>query len=183
MDFTCRQCSEPIAVGGRGRPRKFCSEACRKRHGRANRLPVELTSRDRWVRHVKKRPITPAGRPASSTNGATWSSHAAAKRSRVGHGLGFVLGDGVGCVDLDHVIDDRGRLAPAAEAFVRSLPTTYTEISPSGHGLHLWFLMDEAPGSVRHVGGVSVETYSTGRYITVTGDRWPGTPLSLARSD
>lgn len=180
MDLSCRTCATPLAVGGRGRPRKFCSEACRKRHDRAHRLPVELASRDRWVRHVAKRPVTPAGRPASSTNAATWSSLSTARASKIGDGLGFVLGDGIGCIDLDHVIDAGGNLAPAAARFIAQLPATYTEISPSGHGLHLWFLMDEAPGTVRHVGGVSVETYSTGRYITVTGNRWPGTPTGLA---
>lgn len=188
MDFTCRHCGTPLPIAGRGRPRKFCTEACRKRHERASRLPVELTSMPRWVRwkpvrrkdRVSKMPITTAGRAASSTDPATWAPYAAARASTAGAGLGFVLGDGIGCIDLDHVLDGAGRLDPAAAALIASWPATFTEVSPSGDGLHLWFRMSEAPGTVRTVDGVSVETYSTGRYITVTGRRWPGTPTRLA---
>ena len=81
---------------------------------------------------------------------------------------------------MDHVLDSRGRLSAAAGRFVGSLPSTYCEVSPSGDGLHLWYLMGEAPGTARTVDGVSVETYSVGRYMTVTGRRW-GTTGALAR--
>lgn len=98
----------------------------------------------------------------------------------MGDGVGFVLGDGIGCVDLDHVIDEAGRLDERAAALVASWPRTYTEVSPSGRGLHLFFRMGEAPGTVRSVGGVSVETYSVGRYMTVTGVPWRGSAWVLA---
>lgn len=185
---SCERCDASLPVAGRGPIPRFCSTRCRVAAHRAKRLPVELTERDRWVRwepvqrkdRVTKMPVTLRGRPASSTNPTTWATHAEAKASKVGVGLGFVLGDGIGCIDLDHVLDSAGRLDPAAAAFVKSLPATYTEVSPSGNGLHLWFLMAEVPGTVRMVGGVSVETYSRGRYMTVTARSWPGAPLSLA---
>ena len=185
---TCEQCPRPVRVGGRGRPQRFCSDACRKRAARDRRLPVELTSRDRWVRwrlverggRLTKVPAQTTGRAASSTDPGTWTTYERAAASAVGDGLGLVLGGGVGCIDLDHVLDSRGRLLAAARRFVGSLPSTYCEVSPSGDGLHLWYLMGEAPGTVRTVDGVSVETYSVGRYMTVTGRRW-GTAGALAR--
>lgn len=51
-------------------------------------------------------------------------------------GTGLVLARGYCGVDLDDVIDDKGRLAPFAAAILKRLDT-YTEISPSGKGLHL----------------------------------------------
>lgn len=167
---------------------RFCTPHCRVAAHRANRLPAELTSQDRWVRwrpvrrkgRVTKMPVMLNGRAASSTDPATWSTYAAARLSKVGAGLGYVLGEGVGCIDLDHVIVG-DELLPEAAALIASWPATYTEVSPSGDGLHLWFLMDEAPGTVRSVDGVGVETYTTGRYITVTGNRWPGSSPRLTR--
>lgn len=51
-------------------------------------------------------------------------------------GLGLVLAAGYCGVDLDNVIDKSGQLAPFAADIVRRLDT-YSEISPSGKGLHL----------------------------------------------
>lgn len=51
-------------------------------------------------------------------------------------GLGLVLAAGYCGVDLDNVIDESGQLAPFAADIVRRLDT-YSEISPSGKGLHL----------------------------------------------
>jgi primase-polymerase (primpol)-like protein len=85
-----------------------------------------------------------------------------------GVGLGFVLSDGIGCIDLDHRIVDGKPNEPAA-AFVARYPGSFIEVSPSGDGLHIWGLRDGQPGTRLTVDGLSVETYSTGRYITVTG--------------
>lgn len=101
-----------------------------------------------------------------------------ARASKVGHGLGFVLGEGVGCIDLDGVLVDGG-LVPAAVDLLASLPKTWVEISPSGKGLHVWGLLPEGPGRVMVRDGISVERYSRGRYITVTGRRWDNSPLVL----
>ena len=51
-------------------------------------------------------------------------------------GVGLIIAGGLCGVDLDDVIDDDGNIAPFAAAIVDRLDT-YTEISPSGHGLHL----------------------------------------------
>ncbi|MFC9761660.1 bifunctional DNA primase/polymerase [Rhodococcus jostii] len=176
MRRTCERCGGQLDLLRPGRVPRFCSPRCRVAAHRAP-VPTELRERDRWVRWTpSKRPIRVDGSPASATDPSTWASYAQVRAHRR---KGFVLGDGIGCVDVDHVIVD-GVLTDAARAFVDSLPATYTEISPSGDGLHLWFWMPEGPGSRRVVGGVSVETYSVSRYITVTGRVFRGSVSRLA---
>ena len=51
-------------------------------------------------------------------------------------GTGLILAGGYCGIDLDGVIDEDGNLAPFAARILERLDT-YTEISPSGHGLHL----------------------------------------------
>lgn len=169
-----------MKVAATGRPKRFCGQTCRKASNRVLGVPRRLRSSDRWIRHYKKRPLTIEGRAASVTAPATWSSFIDARKSKAGHGLGFVLGEGIGCIDLDHVIDESGNLDSAATDLVASLPPTWVEVSPSGTGLHIWGLIPEAVGRVMVRGGISVERYSRGRYITVTGKMWRGSVLSLA---
>src|SRR5881392_924806 len=94
---------------------------------RQPRIPAELRESDRWVRWTRdKRPIQADGRPAKSTDPDTWSSYA---RVRSFDRKGFVLGAGVGCIDLDHCLID-GQPTEQARAFLARLPKTYIEISP-----------------------------------------------------
>jgi primase-polymerase (primpol)-like protein len=89
------------------------------------------------------------------------------------------LGEGVGCLDFDHVIRD-GVLDPEVAALIASLPPTYVEVSPSGEGLHVWGMIPEAPGRVLTIGGVRVERYSRARYLTVTEVPWRSSVARLA---
>lgn len=150
-----------------------CSPACRKRRSRA-RVPSELASRDRWVCRAGKRPVTPFGAPASSTDPATWSTYSTA--AAVGP-VGFVLnGDGIVCVDLDHCVRD-GRVASWAQELLDACPETYVELSPSGTGLHIWGYGNVSHGRRIRDGRMSVEVYGTGRYIAL-GTRWSGHHLA-----
>lgn len=90
-----------------------------------------------------------------------------------------MLGDGIGCFDLDHCLTG-SILSRSAEAFLRNTPPTYVEVSPSGTGLHAWGLLPEGPGTRRKVGQLSIERYSRSRYITITGRRWSGSVSRLA---
>lgn len=123
--------------------------------------------------------MTVAGRYASSTDPTTWATYEEASKSGIGEGLGYALGEGIGCIDLDHCIVD-GKLTPAAERFVVAYPQNYIEVSPSGDGLHIWGLAAETYGTKQNIDGLSIETYSAGRYITITGNIWQhGTLLPL----
>lgn len=183
---TCEQCSAHLGVRHSHRAR-FCSTRCRMaaHRARATQLPVELTTRDRWVRRsATKVPLTVGGMPASSTDPRTWGTHADASDSTAGVGLGFVLSDmdDIVCLDLDHCLNPlTGRLAPWASAVLRDAGATYVEVSPSGDGLHIWGRADVRQGrKIRRPDGTAVEIYGTGRYITVTGRRHGSCPPILA---
>ena len=157
---------------------KFCSTNCRVYFHRKRTLPVELTSRARWVRHDRTgRPLTVSGRLAAVDDPGTWSSHAGVKASGVGAGMGFVLnGDGIGCLDLDDCMLN-GQVEPWAQLIIDANPNTFTETSRSGNGIHIWGLLDAAPGR-RIRDGRNLEIYSRGRYIAL-GKALAGTPLKL----
>jgi primase-polymerase (primpol)-like protein len=155
-------------------------------------VPDELKSLDQWVLwraeprggRVSKIPYSVNGRRASSTNPDDWASfkavceaYAAPGQGRQYSGLGFVFApDGHLCgVDLDHCLDERGVIEPWAGEVVRSFDS-YTECSPSGHGLHI-FASGVIPGGKGHRRG-QVEVYDRARYFTVTGDAYGG-PRSL----
>ena len=151
---------------------KFCSTRCRVYFSRRPKLPVEMTSRNRWVRRAaNKIPLTAAGRYASSTKSSTWASFEHVSKSDVGVGLGFVLGDGIGCWDFDHCIID-GKLAGWAREAIASItePVIFTEVSQSGEGVHVFVAAPEGPGRVIREGERCIEFYSTGRYIAITGE-------------
>lgn len=144
---------------------RFCSGSHRVAAYRARAaLPKPMTSRAAWVRADGKRPIRVDGSPASSTGRSSWSSFAEVKRSKAGDGFGVMLGDGLGCYDLDHVSDADAR------AFIASIPepVVFVERSMSGLGVHVFVEAPEGPGTRR--GGV--ERYTRARFIRVTGDRF-----------
>lgn len=154
---------------------KFCTSKCRVYAHRAAKrppFPESMTSCDRWVRRAAdKRPLTVAGKAASSTDPHTWSTFDEARNSGAGVGLGFVLGDGIGCIDLDHCFDG-GKLTDWAAEYVAGItePIIFAEVSQSGDGVHVFIEAPEAPGrKIRD--GRNIERYTAGRYIAVTGDR------------
>lgn len=166
---------------------RYCSGRCRTAACRARRsLPTDLTRRARWVRRsVRKSPLSVGGGPASVTDPATWTRYAAANRSSIGAGLGFVLdGDGVVCVDLDHCLTPDGALLPWAQPIVDAAGPTWIERSVGGDGLHIWGLGELPLGRrIRLDGGGVAELYGTGRYIAVTGETFGGTPRRLGPLD
>ncbi|WP_043468999.1 bifunctional DNA primase/polymerase [Kitasatospora sp. MBT66] len=187
MTRTCEHCRKPLAIMARAHAHT-CSPRCRKALSRMKArqtpaIPAELTTRDRWVRYsARKVPLTTAGTPASSTDPGTWTSYSTAARSTAGAGLGFVLaGDGIVCIDLDHCLAADGTLETWAADIVAQSGATYTEVSPSGAGLHIWGRADVRHGRrIRRPGGLAVEVYGTGRYITMTGRRHGACPSTLA---
>jgi primase-polymerase (primpol)-like protein len=180
---TCEHCGEHLRARHSHRAR-FCSTRCRVASHRARTaVPAELKTRDRWVRRsADKVPLrADTGRPASSTDPATWAAHAEAARSPYGTGLGYVLADGDGIVvlDLDHCLDGE-QLAPWAARILEACPPTFVEVSPSGTGLHIWGRgRIERGRRIRREDGAHIEAYSSGRYIAL-GHRHDQAPLTLA---
>lgn len=177
-----------------------------------------------------KPPINPATlRDGMTNNPATWTDYdtaAAQIRKTATHkdtkhkdaqgvapiieapveGAGLVLAGGYCGVDLDDVIDDAGNVADFARRIIDTLDT-YTEISPSGHGLHALlycgdlleagedfgkqFLLkadpeDPAGVAITDSDGkqYELEVYfyvHGGRYFTVTGNAYRDKPISRTK--
>lgn len=126
---------------------------------------------------------------ASSTDAATWGTFLDAVEAygALGDlpahpvrgpvaGIGVVLTQAatITCIDLDRVIDAHGQLDPRAGTIVERCDS-WTEISPSGTGLHV-FVRGAVPKAIK---GDQIEVYSGARYIAVTGHQWPGPPDGL----
>jgi putative DNA primase/helicase len=148
-----------------------------------------VASLARWG---EKAPFNPksllAGRAIPAKAGAkeTWDAYEAAAecvRRGLARGIGYEFdGNGIYGVDLDHVLDEDGTLTPEAKEVADKLDS-YTEISPSGSGLHLFVF---APGAniTRHrKKDCFLEIYTEGRYFTVTGDAYGGVKPIETRTD
>ena len=156
-------------------------------------FPGMLTSLDQWVTwRAEKRSlasgeikwtkvpyVAETHRRASSTDSDTWSSFAVARAdaqrpgSDAPWGIGFVFtaDDPFTGIDLDECFLNDGRLHPAARDLVTACDS-YTELSPSGDGVHIittaLVSFSGKRTSKTPWGGV-LEAYSSGRYFTVTG--------------
>src|SRR5699024_2111216 len=133
--MNCQKCDQRIIQTGRGPTPRFCSTRCRvAAHRTTKRILDSSMGGRRWVRADGKRPIQVNGRAASTTNEATWSTYSAVMKSKAGDGYGVMLGDGLGCYDLDNISDENARafMATIAE------PIIYVERSMSGSGVHIF---------------------------------------------
>ena len=110
MRLTCEVCEARLEIPTRGRSPRFCSSACRQkdyRRRRREQLPARMRELPRWTAADGKRPVTPTGSPASTTKPETWTAHAEVQDGP--HGV--MLGGGLACIDLDHCINRRGKVA------------------------------------------------------------------------
>jgi len=155
-------------------------------------FPDELKQLPRWVvwkmetrdgkqTKILYSPVT--HRRASSTDPATWARYGTAVTAAPTHGyagVGCVIADPYVAVDLDKCRDAANGVAePWAEAMIQDL-NSYTELSPSGRGFHIW-LRGKVPADGNRKG--RVEMYDNARYFTVTGEHVEGTPLTIEARD
>ncbi len=150
-------------------------------------IPETMKAMRQWVvwravprgGKLTKVPVNPhTGRNASSTAPYTWGSFVEAERalSRFNAtGLGFVFSadDLFAGIDLDGCRDpNTGDVDGWAQDIVDRLDS-FTEISPSGRGLHVIVRADKPAGRCRIDG---IEMYDRGRFFCVTGDHVEGAP-------
>ncbi|MEA4804791.1 AAA family ATPase [Acetobacterium wieringae] len=153
-------------------------------------IPKDLKKLPQWVGYTENKvPINPGTLYGAKANAPdTWSTYDDAvmsigligtytkdkkpvKEMIVGVGFEFNHNDIVG-IDLDHVIDADGNLHEKAESIYQRL-NSYTEISPSGTGLHI-FVYGDIPvkGKNKRNGleeGKGIEMYKAEHYLTMTG--------------
>lgn len=145
---------------------------------REQNIPAGLRELPQWVCWGKpgaasrKCPYNPrTGTPAKAGQPDTWADYATAAGMVLAgryEGLGFEFnGGGLVGVDFDHCIDG-GQLSPWVAGWVERLGS-YTEISPSGTGLHV-LCKGALPGEA--VKRPRCEMYDRGRYFTMTGQPW-----------
>lgn len=143
----------------------------------ADSIPEELRALPQWVARGRepgdKTPIAPAtGRNASVTDPTTWGTFTEAqaavqKFGLQGVGSVFTSTDPFVGIDLDKCRDPQtGKLEDWAQEIVKSL-NSYTEVSPSGTGLHI-IVKGKWPEGANKKG--KIEVYDRARYFTVTGD-------------
>lgn len=153
-------------------------------------IPTSMRALDQWIcwridtRNGKetKIPVSPHdGEFASVDDPSTWAELGvaveAADRDDV-DGLGFVFTDDdtIAGVDLDDMrTPETGELSDRARDIISTLDS-YTEVSPSGTGVHVLVQGFIPEGRSRHAG---VELYDDGRFFTVTGDHLDETPPEI----
>ena len=125
-----------------------------------------------WVCHKNKIPIDPkTGNTAKSNDSGTWGTYQQAKsfmeKDKSISGLGFMFSNSpyVG-IDIDHCVDAQGMMSNLALDVVSKFQS-YTEISPSGTGIHI-ICKGKLPGAGRKNSDLGLEMYDNGRYFTVT---------------
>ncbi|MGH3147294.1 MAG: DUF3987 domain-containing protein [Rubrobacter sp.] len=134
-----------------------------------------------------KIPYSPrTGRRASSTDSDTWGGIEVARAACASGGADEEAYDGIGFVftaedpflgvDLDGCLDpETGEIERWAAEIIEELDS-YTEISPSGSGVHV-LVRAELPAGRNRKG--RFEAYDRGRYFTVTGKHLSGTPQAI----
>ena len=138
-----------------------------------------IEERDGKLTKVPYSPLT--GEKASTTNPETWVGYSLAVEAYREHGYGgigvaFSEDDPFCGVDLDGCLNpEAGEIEGWAREIIEELDS-YTEISPSGKGVHVLVRATLPEGRNRKG---RFEAYDRGRYFTVTGKHLAGTPQTI----
>lgn len=135
--------------------KNWCVWKFEKRNGKRTKIPFNAET----------------GEFAKSNDKSTWSSYETAVNAEGVDGIGFFFEPPYLGIDIDDIDDDLHRfkqgdkldniVSEFNEAF-----KSYTEVSPSGNGLHI-IVKGKIPGSRRRKG--NIEMYDSGRFFTMTG--------------
>jgi len=135
---------------------------------------------------VVKVPINPhTGKKALTNVEPTWGTYQQACQRFVTsddlEGVGYVITESglYTGIDIDKhkpadrdVLDAQGRPCEWVQKIIDEL-SSYTEISPSGNGVHIW-VKGKPPGRSKQTAQISI--YERLRYFTFTGNHLAGTP-------
>lgn len=159
-------------------------------------MKKDILTEERWVMwkaekvagRLTKVPYTINHRKASSTDSKTWTTYETAKATLAhsknepqqnkrfsGIGVVFTPERTLLGIDIDHVLNEKGEIIGEFSDKIGQLikeAKTYTEISPSGTGLHLYLALTSSLTLLanRHA---PFEAYTAGRYFTFTESPFP----------
>src|SRR5437879_9159262 len=145
----------------------------------------DLKSLPQWVCYTfpDKKPINPhTGYGADCNDPTSWGTYNQArfawkKHNYPGIGFEFIREQGLAGIDLDKCIID-GEISESAQKIILRL-NSYTEVSPSGKGIHIW-VRGNIPTNLKADGdNLGVEMYDHQRYFTVTGKHISGTSETI----
>ena len=148
-------------------------------------IPTELKLRSNWVlwkrtREGKKPPysaITGKAIDITEPNVGTTFEQALNTLHRLGKfdGVGYILnGNGLVGIDIDDCLGDPTAASDAFD-FLNAISCKYIEVSPSGKGLHGLGLCEEIiSAKIGKYKSAKVEVYASKRYLTITGQLFPG---------
>ena len=152
-----------------------------------NRIPAELKAVPNWVMFnlehranqpkPAKVPYQPSGYHAKANDPSTWNPFETCQEAvSKFDGIGFEFAPPYIGVDLDKCRDpETGALEEWAQDVISHLDS-YTELSPSGTGVHIIVKGILPPGG-RRLG--PFEMYSESRFFTMTGEHLAGTPTAV----
>lgn len=144
-----------------------------------NKLIQKFGEEARWVNYrleargnkMSKLPVSPFTKKlASSTNSNDWSTYDVAKKASSDVGIVFTPEQTLLGIDIDHCLTNN-KITHEQKNIIADLileADTYTEVSPSGEGLHL-FLEVSSALTLNSNKKAPYEAYTSGRYFTFTG--------------
>lgn len=120
-----------------------------------------------------------AGEQGSPEDRAALVIHDAAARSAGGYagiGFAFLPGDGLIGIDLDNMIDaNTGEICDRGRGIIEAC-ASYTELSPSGRGVHI---ICSGETETFKSNAVGIEVFCGRQYFTFTGRHYAGTPAEV----
>lgn len=115
-----------------------------------------------------------ADREALATHEAAVAALAAGRWDGVG--FAFLPGDGLVGIDIDGAIDAETGEVTQRCAEIIAASASYTELSPSGCGVHIIALGSTKSFKDNRIG---VEVFCGSQFFTCTGRSWPGAPAEV----
>ncbi|MGY6120454.1 AAA family ATPase (plasmid) [Paraburkholderia strydomiana] len=151
-------------------------------------IPIELRERVQWINwkydtddkgKQTKRPLSPrTGRVCDATDPKNWAPFDVVINNAINHGvgIGFALSQNDPYVVIDSdspeakglPVDECTRIHNTVANLIESA-NSYTEVSPSGNGIHIWLKAEDLPPNGVRSSLDCLEMYSAARFMTVTG--------------
>lgn len=165
---------------GAAKPPKVPFYACGQLRGWPNGKPRDGVA-------TEAQPQVPQGHELDRARLVTLDEAIAAFLRRpdwAGIGFAFLPGDGLIGVDIDHAVDEHGVPSELCRQVVE-MCASYTELSPSGRGVHIIVAGETAKFKDDAIG---LEVYAGSQYFTCTGvpaagPAWPDTPAEVQPVD